>query len=585
MYGPFSYCTIMSSSHQEPSKTTLKFCFYYLARYKVRWFLNGPVLLVLVWNCILWVIIKSPSIEKQDYIYATLMVDDQVLEDTEGYIISLLSCSLWIFSAFISVWLIGWKLKFNDVVLLGLAITSLGVLLDNILYLAATGHSQYDISVEGARQDKMWVEVLHNLLQGVISVGSAPIVTSMFQLAMEQIPEASSDQASSLVSWFVFSTALGMWLSAVMGSVYSDCITSSGDQSYEYLPCYKLIFATLTALVLCSILLLKHRLLDYMPASNSMHLIYDVLKYSLKNKSPENRSALTYWEENPPSRLNLGKSKYGGPFTNEQVEDVKTFLQMSILNATIFYLLSAVLLNDLTIIYFTYENDTHTEWPVNNLKTIRPNLKSCHGSFSIFFLLSGDWWQMIFILLHELVLAPAFSYRLPSMLQRIGFAGGAAILLCTFVAVMALAGDTKYELEIDYIGLMTPIAIFTGFIKAFFYIAGLEFICAQSPYSMRNFFIALGWSIIKASSLTAILLFALWNATCHQSNCSRAYPLVTLLLAILGLVVFCIAARRYRKRTRGHEDEHQQRWVEDTYNKYMEDSIKYHQEEYWLTEK
>ena len=32
------------------------------------------------------------------------------------------------------------------------------------------------------------------------------------------------------------------------------------------------------------------------------------------------------FEDELPSRLDLGKEKYGGPFTIEQVEDVKAFL-------------------------------------------------------------------------------------------------------------------------------------------------------------------------------------------------------------------------------------------------------------------
>ena len=52
-----------------------------------------------------------------------------------------------------------------------------------------------------------------------------------------------------------------------------------------------------------------------------------MLKFAAKHKAPVNRSALTYWEDDIPSRLDLGKSKYGGPFTTEQVEDVKTFLK------------------------------------------------------------------------------------------------------------------------------------------------------------------------------------------------------------------------------------------------------------------
>ena len=59
---------------------------------------------------------------------------------------------------------------------------------------------------------------------------------------------------------------------------------------------------------------------------NPFKNIYKVLKYSWKHKVPEHRSAFTYWEEDIPRRIDLGKNKYGGPFTNEEVEDTKTFL-------------------------------------------------------------------------------------------------------------------------------------------------------------------------------------------------------------------------------------------------------------------
>jgi peptide/histidine transporter 3/4 len=36
---------------------------------------------------------------------------------------------------------------------------------------------------------------------------------------------------------------------------------------------------------------------------------------------------LSYWEDDPPSRMDFGKVKYGGPFTTEQVEDVKTLIK------------------------------------------------------------------------------------------------------------------------------------------------------------------------------------------------------------------------------------------------------------------
>ena len=83
------------------------------------------------------------------------------------------------------------------------------------------------------------------------------------------------------------------------------------------------------SIVCCTIFLLAPKWLIIEPKSpQSLKTIYQVLKFAAKHKSPLNRSALTYWEEDIPSRLDLGKSRYGGPFTTEQVEDVKTFFKI-----------------------------------------------------------------------------------------------------------------------------------------------------------------------------------------------------------------------------------------------------------------
>ena len=63
-------------------------------------------------------------------------------------------------------------------------------------------------------------------------------------------------------------------------------------------------------------------------SSNPYRLIYRVLKFAKEHKYPVGRSAFTYWENEIPSRINLGKRKYGGPFTTEEVEDVRTFLHL-----------------------------------------------------------------------------------------------------------------------------------------------------------------------------------------------------------------------------------------------------------------
>ena len=60
--------------------------------------------------------------------------------------------------------------------------------------------------------------------------------------------------------------------------------------------------------------------------TNPYKLVYKVIKFAKDHINPIHRSAFTYCEDELPSRLDLGKEKYGGPFTTEEVENVKAFL-------------------------------------------------------------------------------------------------------------------------------------------------------------------------------------------------------------------------------------------------------------------
>ena len=67
---------------------------------------------------------------------------------------------------------------------------------------------------------------------------------------------------------------------------------------------------------------------------------------------------LSYWEDDPPSRMDFGKIKYGGPFTTEQVEDVKTFIKILGLTLIASLLGSTVFNSDFYTIYLTNNYST-----------------------------------------------------------------------------------------------------------------------------------------------------------------------------------------------------------------------------------
>ena len=74
---------------------------------------------------------------------------------------------------------------------------------------------------------------------------------------------------------------------------------------------------------------LWHKLLEvHFKTANPLTTIFRILNYARKTKYPECRSAFTYIDEEEPSRLDYGKHKFGGPFTEEEAEDVKTILRM-----------------------------------------------------------------------------------------------------------------------------------------------------------------------------------------------------------------------------------------------------------------
>ena len=86
------------------------------------------------------------------------------------------------------------------------------------------------------------------------------------------------------------------------------------------------VLTILTIAISCGMIF--HSTLTIEPQSrNPWKVVFNVLKYAATHKHPENRSALTYCED-PPSRMDLGKNRYGGPYTTEEVEDVKTFLRI-----------------------------------------------------------------------------------------------------------------------------------------------------------------------------------------------------------------------------------------------------------------
>ena len=126
------------------------------------------------------------------------------------------------------------------------------------------------------------------------------------------------------------------------------------------------------AIILIFIILLcccgyrKHLTREPVGCFNPVKQIFKVLNYARHHSQPVFRSAFTYGEV--PSRLDLAKNRYGGPFTTEEVENVKTFGRILLVLISLFgFLLLPNTLTSLVVFgdYYTWDKPYYILYYVN----------------------------------------------------------------------------------------------------------------------------------------------------------------------------------------------------------------------------
>ena len=141
--------------------------------------------------------------------------------------------------------------------------------------------------------------------------------SNMLAYGLDQLFDASNSQLHAFVHWLV----LGLFIGLLIEYMYKETIYNS-----KLILVTSIITFTLITIALCLNIIFKAKFESTgIPSRNPYKMIYQVLKYAWQHKSPENRSALTHWENKIPSQINLGKERYGGPFNETDLEDVKTF--------------------------------------------------------------------------------------------------------------------------------------------------------------------------------------------------------------------------------------------------------------------
>uniref|UniRef100_A0A1X7T9I8 Major facilitator superfamily (MFS) profile domain-containing protein n=2 Tax=Amphimedon queenslandica TaxID=400682 RepID=A0A1X7T9I8_AMPQE len=382
---------------------------------------------------------------------------------------------------------------------------------------------------------KMWI------IPGYIinNIGIVTFKANVIQYSIDQLIGGSANELSTIIYWNIAAYPVA-WV------LYDSILLYFNPVTTEKVAIIIVASGVALSLVLVSHSLFKHKLENISLIKNPIKLIVRVLCYARKHKYPENRSALTYWEEEAPSRLDLGKDKYGGPFTEEEVEDVKTFFRMLPLILIATFEVTSILLH-----IWVPRGDHIKKYSID----LHSLMFEDYGTYHITVLL------LFFI--YQFIIRGCFHKYIPSMLTRMG-AGIAFALLGCITQVLA----QKFLLY-DFLLLVEQ--VLTGTSCFLILPTSLEFTVAQSPEYMRGIMVGLCYFSFGIGYSCAFMLS-------HFVK-TWYYYIIVCVLQLLILMVFVILARRYKYRVRENEVNIVQ-IVDDHYQRYMEQEDEYerHQE-------
>ena len=365
--------------------------------------------------------------------------------------------------------------------------------------------------------------------------GFSSFTANIIQYNIDQLVGASADELNSVIYWHILSEPLILSLFSLLQCLF---------HSKYFIMITFIASGVSVSLVLVSHSFLKHKLENISLIKNPIKLIVRVLCYARKHKYPENRSALTYWEEEAPSRLDLGKNKYGGPFTEEEVEDVKTVFRM------------LPLFIGFVAIIFTDDN----YWSTLKIFTLPTCLAVTDSQYY--------FCSVILMLVYLFFIRVCFYKYIPNMLTRMSV--GIFLAFIVTVSKVIIFVIERSHPDINSIGKLLFISqTIQSLSFILMYPVSLEFTVAQSPVHMRGVMVGLWyvacWGI--GYLINTILKFP-FNCESQYICTSFCYYITKSVLVLIILIVFVILAKRYKYRVRENEvnivqivDDHYQRYI------------------------
>ena len=374
------------------------------------------------------------------------------------------------------------------------------------------------------------------IITGLLGLGIYE--ANAIQFGMDQMLESSSEQLSSFIHWHFWCVNIGPLITyyAIVGTVhFLDCLFDADNTFYTFnhllgwiiiaFSCFQIVIAV-CGILLC--FMAKKYLRIEETYKNPLRIVIKVVVYSLKHKHPERRSAFTYWENDIPSRIDLGKEKYGGPFTYEQVEDVKTMFGLLLLIISLFgyhllgdgYSLTYYIMNTVGCPTFIPSigmimNPEHiTTLVVVFCIPIYHFMKKyllCNSPS----LLTRLWIGLFLCLVNEsiqCIYSNFLKQRQFSCPKIVAFDNPPLLLKCTISNMRVHRNNsceyfcTTSPIDDPLVYLSLVPLILNGLSYLLVFVTTVEFICAQSPNAMKGLLIGIWYSMLSVKYMVVYVL-------------------------------------------------------------------------------
>ena len=469
--------------------------------------------------------------------------------------------------------------------------------------------------------DKGGEDVVHTTL-GVFAilfiipmiVGLGIFEANAIQFGMDQLLEEPSEKISTFIHWYYWSIGMGVSLltlpitTFLSVGIFTNCSVidihtytnkTNDEEYYIRAPLMMSVVSLQVVMAGVSFIVLlrckKHLTIE--PAGNNPFVtVYRVLKYSWKHKVPERRSAFTYWEEDIPRRIDLGKHKYGGPFTTEEVEDTKSFFRILLLLLSLFgFHLSG---NGFTILHQLTINLCPSAWLMLLATASPPPLETITA--------------LVFISLFDFLLLPYFRRYVPNLFKRLGI-GLSLILLQELVGIIIVwraneefvepfcnstridecligrfyfnkngvcaASHQVKQSQCDgeavsslFLWILIP-QLIRSVAYLIVFTTALEFICAQAPLRMKGLLVGIWY----ATFVLQYLAMYVPDEMIESYITWIIFHGVRAFFILVSLIVYCCVAKRYQYRLRD-EVVNEQFLVEEVYERQLLQAEAYERE-------